>query len=417
MKSKMKALYTLTMALSLMLAAGTFSASSYGSSGDGWQDTFNLEDCDFSSTGANDYFILEPGHQLVLQGQDEGVDLELIITVTNDTRVVDGVETRVVEERESEDGEIVEISRNYFAVCGPANDVFYFGEETDIYENDEIVSHAGAWLAGVDNATAGLIMPGNPQVGMKYYQEVAPGVAEDRAEVISLSQTANVPAGRFQNVLKTEETTPLEPDELENKFYAPGVGLIMEEELKLVSYVVPQDEEEEQPADGNGKPMNDQERKRRAVAARESGEQIHQRHMQANPASRGEYSPGLDYALEASGTAGEQDATLAMDISVWKSNGAVVIMDIVGGTATIGGEEYDIKVGYALYSIRHNVFRSAALAVADNGDVFALRLNGVADAEAELATAAGGAPVQLAFDGGAQSLGGWTLELDGTLQP
>ncbi|MGI0048470.1 MAG: hypothetical protein ACREAW_02920, partial [Nitrososphaera sp.] len=337
--------------------------------------------------------------------------------VTNDTKVVDGVETRVVEERESEDGEIVEISRNYFAVCGPANDVFYFGEETDIYENDEIMSHAGAWLAGVDNATAGLIMPGNPQVGMKYYQEIAPGVAEDRAEVISLSQTANTPAGRFQKVLKTEETTPLEPDELQNKFYAPGVGLIMEEELKLVSYVVPQAEEEEQPAGGNGQSMDAQERKRRALAARESGEQIHQRHMQANPASRGEYSPGLDYTLEASGTAGEQDATLAMDISVWKSNGAVVIMDIVGGTATIVGEEYDIKVGYALYSIRHNVFRSAALAVADNGDVFALRLHGVAGAESELATAASGAPVELAFDGSAQSFGGWTLELNGTLQP
>jgi hypothetical protein len=416
MKSKMKALYTLTIALSLMLAAGSFGASSYGSSSDGWQDTFNVEDCNFSSTGANDYFILEPGHQLVLQGQDEGVDIELIITVTNDTRVVDGVETRVVEERESEDGEIVEISRNYFAVCGPANDVFYFGEETDIYENGEIVSHAGAWLAGIDNATAGLIMPGNPQVGMKYYQEVAPGVAEDRAEVISLSQTANTPAGRFQKVLKTEETTPLEPGELENKFYASGVGLIMEEELKLVSYVVPQDEEEH-PADGNGQAMNDQERKRRAVAARESGEQIHQRHMQANPASRGEYSPGLNYTLETSGTAGEQDATLAIDISVWKSNGAVIIMDIVGGTATVGGEEYDIKVGYALYSIHHNVFRSAALAVADNDDVFALRLHGVADAEAELAATAGGAPVELAFDGIAQSFGGWTLKLDGTLQP
>jgi hypothetical protein len=271
-------------------------------------------------------------------------------------------------------------------------------------------------------------MPGKPEAGMKYYQEVAPGVAEDRAEVISTSQTANVPAGRFQNVLKTEETTPLEPGELENKFYAPGIGLIMEEEFELVRYVAPQAEEEEQPeqdgSGGSGQAMNDQERKRREVAARESGEQIHQKHMQADPANRGEYAPGLDYTLEASGaTSGEaeQDAVLDMDVSVWKSNGAVVIMDVVGGTITVGDQEYDIQLGYALYSIRHNVFRSAALAVGDDGDVLALRLYGTSDmADAKLATTAGGDPVELAFEAGAQhrnSLGDWMLVLDGTLQP
>jgi hypothetical protein len=110
-----------------------------------------------------------------------------------------------------------------------------------------------------------------------------------------------------------------------------------------------------------------------------------------------------------------------MDISVWKSNSAVIIMDVVGGTATVGEQEYEIKIGYALFSIRHNVFRSAALAVADNGDVLALRLHGTSDTvDMELATAAGGDPVELAFSGSAQhrnSLGGWTLELDGTLQP
>jgi hypothetical protein len=261
---------------------------------------------------------------------------------------------------------------------------------------------------------------------MKYYQEIAPGVAEDRAEVLSLSETADTPAGRFDHVLKTEESTPLEPGVKEFKLYAPGIGLLQDKELKLARYVVPQvgDEEPGQEAPGRGnQAMDDQERKRRALAARESGEQMHQRHVQASPASRGGYSPGLDYTLEAAGVASgeaEQDATLAMDVSVWKSNGAVVILDVVGGTVTVGDQEYDIVVGYALYSIRHDVFRSAALAVGDDGSVLALRLHGVADAEAELATGAGGAAVELAFDGNARhgnSLGGWTLELDGTLQP
>jgi hypothetical protein len=159
------------------------------------------------------------------------------------------------------------------------------------------------------------------------------------------------------------------------------------------------------------------------VIARESGEQIHHRHMQASPVSRGEYTPGLDYILEASGIASvetEEDATLAIDVSVWKSNGAVVIMDIVGGTVTIGEQEYDIKMGYALYSVHYNIFRSAALAVADNGDVVALRLHGSSMVNAELAVAPNGEPVELSFDGGARhrnSLDGWTLVLDGTLRP
>ena len=91
--------------------------------------------------------------------------MNLVITVLNETKVVNGTETRVVEERESEDGELVEISRNYFAVCEPANDIFYFGEDVDDYENGEIVSHGGAWLAGANEYKAGMIMPGKVEVG------------------------------------------------------------------------------------------------------------------------------------------------------------------------------------------------------------------------------------------------------------
>jgi hypothetical protein len=211
-----------------------------------FQDTFNLENCSFDSHGSNTYFILEPGHQSILQAQEkeeEGdeVDenIEVIITVLNNTKVVDGIETRVVEERESEDGELVEISRNYFAICKPTNDIFYFGEDVDDYEDGQIVSHEGAWLAGENNARVGLYMPGNVQVGMKYYQEFARGIAEDRAEIISLNEVLGVPAGNFTEVLKVEETNPLEPDVREDKFYAPGIGIIQDELEKLVKYTLP----------------------------------------------------------------------------------------------------------------------------------------------------------------------------------
>lgn len=193
------------VALSIAIAS-TVSAQNTSSA---WKSSFDLNSCNFASSGANTYFILEPGY---------------------------GTETRVVEERESENGELIEVSRNYFAVCTPSNDVYYFGEEVDNYEDGEIVSHEGAWLAGIDDARAGIIMPGRVEVGFRHYQEVAPGIAEDRAEIISLNDTLNTPAGAFTNVLKTEETNPLEPDEKEFKYYAPGVGLIQDETLQLVNY-------------------------------------------------------------------------------------------------------------------------------------------------------------------------------------
>lgn len=203
-----------------------------------WKSTFDLKDCDFASSGRNMYFVLEPGYKLVLENQDgEGTEEpQLVITVLNETKIVNGTETRVVEERETEDGELAEISRNYFAVCSPSNDIYYFGEEVDNYENGEITSHEGAWQAGTDDARAGIIMPGMTEVGFKYYQEIAPGIAEDRAEILSLNDTLKTPAGEFKKVLKTEETNPLNPDEREFKYYSPGIGLIQEETLKLINY-------------------------------------------------------------------------------------------------------------------------------------------------------------------------------------
>lgn len=215
-----------------------FSINTYGSltNNGGWQDTFNLENCDLSPSGANDYFILEPGYQLILEGQEDGEEIQLKITVLDETKTVNGTEAGIVEEIETEGGEVVEISRNWFVVCKPSNDIFYLGEEVDIYEDGKIVDHEGAWEAGVNDARHGLIMSGTPEIGMKYYQEIAPGVAEDRAEIVALDKTLDTPVGKFEKVLETEETNALKPDEKESKFYAPGIGLIQEESLMLVKH-------------------------------------------------------------------------------------------------------------------------------------------------------------------------------------
>jgi hypothetical protein len=186
-----------------------------------WTDEFAIDKADLSSTGSNPYFILKPGYQLVLK---DGEDT-LTITVLNETKRVDGVETRVVEERETVKGKVAEVSRNYFAISKKNNTVFYFGEDV-----------GGAWQAGVDGARAGVMMPGIVLVGARYYQEVAPKVAMDRAEIVSVSDTFETPAGRFDKVLKVSETTPLEPGNKEYKYYAPGVGLLKDGDFVLVKY-------------------------------------------------------------------------------------------------------------------------------------------------------------------------------------
>jgi hypothetical protein len=198
--------------------------------------SFRAENCTFSSTGRNPFFILEPNFQLVLGGEDAGDAAQLMITVLNETREVNGTQARVIEERESVGDDLVEISRNFFAICEETNNVFYFGEEVDIYENGMIVDHEGAWLAGEGTNRAGIIMPGTILLGARYYQEIAPSVALDRAEIIDTGQVIQTPSGDFSDTLITRETTELEPDEVELKYYAAGIGLVQEEDLKLEHY-------------------------------------------------------------------------------------------------------------------------------------------------------------------------------------
>ncbi len=203
----------------------------------GFTDSFMLDKCDFESNGRNPFFVLKPGFKLVLEGLEDEAFVRLEITVLDETKTINGVNTRVVEEMETHDNnQLVEISRNYFALCQQNNSVFYFGEDVDIYEGGVVVSHDGTWRAGKAGASAGLIMPGVVLLGARYFQEIAPRVALDRAEILSISEVVDTPAGKFKDVLKTEETTPLEPNATDFKFYAPGIGLIQSGTLKLVSF-------------------------------------------------------------------------------------------------------------------------------------------------------------------------------------
>jgi hypothetical protein len=172
---------------------------------------FRIEDCTFSDRGRNAYFSLNSGDRSLLSDGTETVE----ITVLKDTRKIKlktasgkhlSVSTRAVEEIHTENGKVVERSRNFFARCKETNDIFYFGERV------APASVGGEWLAGRDGALPGIIMPGTFLLGSRYFQEMAPDLALDRAEHTSMGLTItvrSVPEKTFKNCVEIVETTPL----------------------------------------------------------------------------------------------------------------------------------------------------------------------------------------------------------------
>ena len=194
----------------------------------GWRDTFAVNKAELTATGDNPYLTIQPGRVLKLvDGKDR-----LTVSILPETKLVDGVTTGILEEREEKDGQLIEISSNYFATDPKTGDVYYFGEDVDNYKDGKLVNHDSAWLAGKKGARFGLMMPGKPKVGDKYYQEIAPKVAMDRVEVISVDETVKTPAGTFEHCVHLRETTPLESG-TSHKFYAPGIGMIKDDGFEL----------------------------------------------------------------------------------------------------------------------------------------------------------------------------------------
>jgi hypothetical protein len=185
-----------------------------------------------AANGRNPYFVLEPGYQLVLEGNDA----QTTITVKDEVRTIDGVETRVVEAFDRQGGELIEVCRSYFAVSKKTNDVLCLGQEVDIYLGGRIVAHDGSWMAGAGGARCGLKLQGRPRPNTRHYQELAPGVAMTRAEVLDVGATVITPAGEFKNCVHIIETTPLMRSQIVHKWYAPRIGLVQQDKLMLVKY-------------------------------------------------------------------------------------------------------------------------------------------------------------------------------------
>ena len=187
---------------------------------------------EFVPWSTNPWFPLIPGTKFHYRAESpDGIQTN-VVTVTHETERIQGIRTIVVTDVERLDGEVTERTRDYYAMDRDGN-VWYFGEDSRAIDPETgEVSTEGSWRAGRDGATRGIIMLAHPDPGDTYDEENAPGIAEDRARVIGRTSDINVPAGSFENCLKTENTTPLEPDVLEFKYYARGVGLVREEDLE-----------------------------------------------------------------------------------------------------------------------------------------------------------------------------------------
>lgn len=189
-----------------------------------------IDPANFTDKIDNPMFPLVPGTTFVYEGQTSGGLVHTEFIVTHNTRQILGVTTVEVHDTVTTNGELTEDTLDWLAQDRDGN-VWYFGENTEELIGGRPTTLAGTFVAGENGARPGIIMEAHPAIGDFYRQEFDLGNAEDFAEVSNLSATVTVPFGTFTNCLQTTETTPLEPDLHEGKWYAPGVGNILTQDL------------------------------------------------------------------------------------------------------------------------------------------------------------------------------------------
>jgi hypothetical protein len=183
-----------------------------------------LDPADFTVHVTNRYWPMKPGDRWVYEERDlNGAVTRDEVTVLDRTEKINGIETLVVHDVATQGGATVEDTTDWYAQDAGGN-LWYLGEQTTSFENGRPSSTEGSWKYGEDGAQAGIALPAGPAPGLRYRQEFLEGQAEDRAIVLSTNEQAQTPTGHYRDALLTRDTTPLEPDLVELKWYAPGVG-------------------------------------------------------------------------------------------------------------------------------------------------------------------------------------------------
>ncbi len=201
--------------------------------GDGGDYAPELDPADFVETIDNPYLPFVAGSRWTYEETSGDGEVERIeVEVQEETRDIAGITATVVRDTVTLDGVLVEDTFDWFAQDTEGN-VWYLGEDVDNYDDQgNLVDHDGSFEHGVDGAYAGIVMRADPRVGDAYRQEYYPGEAEDLGEVISRDETVSVPFGDFEDVVVTRDWNPLDPDVVEEKYFAPGVGLVYETKVQ-----------------------------------------------------------------------------------------------------------------------------------------------------------------------------------------
>ncbi len=179
----------------------------------------------------NPYYPLPVGRVLVYEGVRDGVRQIDRVTVTAQTKVLEGITaTAVLDVARQPDGTLIERTMDWFAQDRQGN-VWYLGEATKAYNADGTVDTSGSWQAGVRDGEPGIIMEAHPQVPDAYRQEFLLGQAQDTAWIVRRGGSVTVPYGTVKNVLTSLEATVVEPGSFDEKIYAPGLGIVLEHSL------------------------------------------------------------------------------------------------------------------------------------------------------------------------------------------
>lgn len=216
------------VALALLLAAcGTDggTAAPVVDPGDGGRYAPTIDPADFVATIDNPYLPMIPGTRWVYEGDSDGETERIEVEVLTETREIQGITATVVRDTVYVNGELAEDTYDWFAQDREGN-VWYLGEDTQEYEGGKAINAAGAWEYGRDGALPGIVMPAAPTVGDAFRQEYLAGEAEDMAEVLEVGVAKEIGLDAYDDVVVTEDWTPLEPDVVEEKWYARGVGNI-----------------------------------------------------------------------------------------------------------------------------------------------------------------------------------------------
>lgn len=187
----------------------------------------DLDPADFTTRIDHPYYPMRPGTVSRFREGTGKHAQRITVKVTHRTTRIRGIRARVVHDVVREDGAIIEDTLDWYAQDSGGN-IWYLGEATEEYEDGHLVSTEGSWRYGRDGAQAGLLLAAAPRPGCAYREEYYAGEAEDRAVVLARGESLATPTGFHRRVLHTSNSTPLEPRVLEQKFYARGLGPVVE---------------------------------------------------------------------------------------------------------------------------------------------------------------------------------------------